>query len=55
MKRSRKILLGIGVAAVVLIALTLWRCSPAIEKDSCLDMGGRWNYETQSCEGARSG
>ncbi len=42
------------VVLVLLIALVLVRCWRDISVDSCLDMGGKWNYEANSCEGARS-
>jgi hypothetical protein len=54
MRISKRIVLTVVVALVVLSAFALVQCQRAIGIDSCLDMGGRWNYETNSCEGARS-
>lgn len=54
MKTSKGIAWAVVVALVVLSAFVLVRCQRDISIDSCLDMGGRWNYETNSCEGARS-
>jgi hypothetical protein len=37
--------------AAVLIAAGLWG-KRELSIDSCLDRGGRWNYEVAACEGA---
>lgn len=37
--------------AVVLIAIGIW-FKRELSIDSCLDRGGRWNYEVAACEGA---
>ena len=36
---------------VVLIAAGMW-ATRELSIDSCLDRGGRWNYEIAACEGA---
>jgi hypothetical protein len=44
-----------GIAVVLLIVFGAVRCNRVVDIDSCLDMGGRWNYETKECEGQRNG
>lgn len=48
----RKSLIGTLIALILLAAgLVLFiRCSRFMEIDRCLDAGGRWNAETESCE-----
>jgi hypothetical protein len=50
MNRNRVIILTIGL---LLILTGIW-AYPKIDQffkvDSCLDKGGRWNYETKECE-----
>jgi hypothetical protein len=44
----------VAIALAVLSGLCVWvRNSEWWQVDRCLDAGGRWNYETQICEGAR--
>jgi hypothetical protein len=48
--------MAVFVAAVVIVALAilfLW-VRNEYRIDQCLDHGGRWNYESQQCEGART-
>jgi len=54
MKTSSRVTWVVIVVLIVLIAIALVRCQYDISVDSCLDMGGRWNSETNSCEGARN-
>lgn len=37
-----------GIVLSVLLVFYLWNVI-----DGCLDAGGRWNYDTWRCEGAR--
>ena len=49
---KRPFLVGFLVLlAVVLIAAGMW-AKRELSIDSCLDRGGRWNYEVAACEGA---
>jgi hypothetical protein len=41
------LLLFVLILAVVYFGFWLWEF---IESDSCLDLGGVWNYETSTCE-----
>jgi hypothetical protein len=38
------------VLAVILITAGLWT-GRQLSIDSCLDRGGRWNYEVAACDG----
>lgn len=40
----------IALAVVVAIVLVAWWGWGQLKIDSCLDSGGRWNYELGSCE-----
>jgi len=54
LKRNKElwglVLLGVALATALF--------SPKVQRllavDDCLDAGGRWNYESDTCEGARS-
>lgn len=49
---KRPFLIGVLLLlAAVLIAAGIWIKREA-SIDSCLDRGGRWNYEVAACEGA---
>lgn len=37
------------VAVLILIAVGIW-FKGYLAVDSCLDSGGRWNYDTKTCE-----
>jgi hypothetical protein len=51
-KRSRKwLIVAVTMVAVAVAALLYFRREIAI--DSCLDLGGRWNYAAKECEGER--
>lgn len=50
MKRIMAATLLAGLVAA-LIAAGLW-VKRELSIDSCLDRGGRWNYELVTCEGA---
>lgn len=50
MKRSFFVGFLVLLAAVV-IAVGMW-IKREVSIDSCLDRGGRWNYEAAVCEGA---
>ena len=51
-KMKRPFFVGFLVLlAVVLITAGLW-AERQLSIDSCLDSGGRWNYEVAACEGA---
>jgi hypothetical protein len=41
-------LFWVGIVVAVLLGFYPW-----IMIDDCLDAGGRWNYDTWRCEGAR--
>ena len=45
------VVVSAAIGAVVVAALNHFHRDIAI--DSCLDLGGRWNYETKECEGER--
>ena len=48
--QQRRYIFGIG--CVILSAILFWRTSQAEfwVVDRCLDAGGRYNYETQTCK-----
>lgn len=46
--KNKKIVM-IFIAVVILIAAGIW-ARGFLSVDSCLDSGGRWNYETKICE-----
>ena len=50
MRRSWRVLIW-ALLSIALIALGLY-LKRQLEIDDCLDSGGRWNYETATCEGA---
>jgi hypothetical protein len=56
-RREAKIMAGFIVGLVV-IGLLVGLLAPLIVQwlavDRCLDAGGRYNYETRVCEGART-
>jgi hypothetical protein len=50
-----KKLIKVGVAVIVvvgLIAVAMWY-RRQVSIDSCLDRGGRWDYQSSLCEGAK--
>jgi hypothetical protein len=53
MKLRRIILLLLLLLLVVGIGFLGPWLSRYIKIDSCLDLGGRWNYQTETCEGAQ--
>lgn len=48
MRREWKIRIGWLIMGIVLGSLP--HCSRWFEIDTCLDRGGRWNYQTNQCE-----
>lgn len=48
---KRPLAIGALLAAILIIALGTW-LKRGLSIDSCLDRGGRWNYELSVCEGA---
>ena len=46
-KRTRFVLCALSLLLVVIFGYWL---KGFLEIDSCLDRGGRWNYETGTCE-----
>lgn len=38
------------LALIVILVFVFFRINRFLEIDSCLDSGGRWNYETNQCE-----
>jgi hypothetical protein len=52
--RKRWVFIVVAVLLLATVGVWLWpKFYWSITVDSCLDMGGRWNYETQECEGER--
>lgn len=47
-KYGYKILISIPFLFLVFAYFTMIR--PTLMVDSCLDLGGAWNYETKNCE-----
>ena len=47
MKAKKNILFALSVIALIVLGLWFKSC---IAIDSCLDSGGRWNYELKNCE-----
>lgn len=45
---SRRILIVVGV--VIIAGMVAWWLTRYLTVDSCLDRGGRWNYEKSDCE-----
>lgn len=48
---KRPLIAGILLLAVALVAAGVW-FGREVAIDSCLDRGGRWDYERAACEGA---
>jgi hypothetical protein len=46
--KSKKMIFA-SVTLVILVALGFW-LKGCMAVDGCLDSGGRWNYETKTCE-----
>jgi hypothetical protein len=46
-RRTRLVLCALSLALLVIFGYFL---KGFLEIDSCLDRGGRWNYETGTCE-----
>jgi len=46
-KRTRFVLCALSLILVIIFGYWL---KEFLEIDSCLDRGGRWNYETGTCE-----
>jgi hypothetical protein len=42
-----------GLVFLLILAFGLPHLQRALDIDSCLDAGGRWNAEREKCEGAR--
>jgi hypothetical protein len=51
MKKALYVLL----AALALLAILLVRYNDFISMDVCLDMGGRWDKATKTCDDGRAG
>lgn len=49
MPRSIRALLAVVIACLAIFA---WWMFGQLKIDSCLDRGGRWDYEDKACEGA---
>lgn len=57
-KKKTKLLIGVTIATPLLIIVgylfALWVAydfnPDFLKSDSCLDLGGRWNYEENRCE-----
>lgn len=49
--RNRRFAGRLVLSIVVLIVAIIW-AKQEISIDSCLDRGGRWNYEVDVCEGS---
>ncbi|NLR95064.1 hypothetical protein [Flammeovirga agarivorans] len=50
MNRKRLILLTIGLLTILTVIWAYPKIDQFFKVDSCLDKGGRWNYETNECE-----
>ncbi len=50
MNRKRIILLTLGVLILLTGIWAFLKINLFVKVDSCLDKGGRWNYETNECE-----
>lgn len=50
MKRKHYIIGFFGIVAVVVLVLGIMRTKRFFQIDSCLDSGGKWNYELDKCE-----
>jgi len=48
-KRTTKILI-IGLLTTTGLTFGYFKVDKFLKVDSCLDQGGRWNYETENCE-----
>ena len=53
MGTKRKIM-AFGLIVIFVIGGWFW-LRKEIRIDSCLDLGGRWNYETKSCDKTTKG
>lgn len=50
MKRKTFGILVITLSLITLTVIAYMKMTHFFEIDSCLDKGGRWNYEKQLCE-----
>ncbi len=50
MNRNRLIILTIVLILILIGIWTYHKIDQFFKVDSCLDKGGRWNYETKECE-----
>ncbi len=50
MKRNSVNILIVGLLATGFTVFGYLKITKSIQVDSCLDKGGRWNYETNQCE-----
>lgn len=42
--------IALGVLMIVLVVALVYWARNYLQIDSCLDQGGRWNYEKSVCE-----
>ena len=50
MNRSKvKVIFGVSIT-IILLTVIYVKVNRFIEIDSCLDNGGRWNYEQEQCD-----
>lgn len=50
MNRNRLIILTVGLLIILTGIWAYPKIDQFLKVDSCLDKGGRWNYDTQECE-----
>lgn len=53
MKKVLYILLAVLALLAILLAILLFRYHDFISMDGCLDMGGRWDKATKTCDDGR--
>ncbi len=51
MKRKTIIGIGLTITVAVIVVIGMIKINRSQHIDRCLDCGGRWNYETNKCEG----
>jgi hypothetical protein len=49
MRRPTRLLISFAIVGLAIFAFWLFE---QVKIDSCLDRGGRWNYDGKACEGA---
>lgn len=53
-RRKHLVLVAVVLLLIASVGVWVWpKFYWSITVDSCLDMGGRWNYDMQECEGQR--